>query len=728
MASGSSITAGGAGIRLSGLDAGSPALFNIDGTISALIGVEGFSHGRVNLGQTGAITSGREALFSFTDGGRFDIDGTLTRTDGVADTSSIYSVLGHQADNVEINVGSTGVIQSSATGIVGILSLGSNNTINVSGDILIDGQNSAVVFAPGISIVAGIATNGGTYNVININDGGYVRTTAQDTIGIAAYTSVNNFSNHTVNIAAGGAVEVSGADAVGIAFGNIYDFNIPGAPDRLSGFINNLNNAGMIISADGAAVGVASGELSLVNSGTIRGYFGVSSYAGDGDPLSIVNSGTITSTGDVGSMDNYAIQRVDGVSDDRLELQPGSVINGLVDLGEGVDTLVFGGNSGSATFDGNLLFVAGLNDATAQYFGIDRFEKRGGSTWTFTGGANMGDTKQLDIFGGRVIFNALGRPININAKSGTVLSGTGTTGNLVIESGGILAPGASIGTMSTSNLTLSSGSNFQVEVNDAGMSDRIIVAGTVTLGGGTLSVFDTAGGAFAGADPFNYTIIDNDGADAVSGTFGTVTNQLAFLTPTVSYVGGDGNDVRLTLTRNDLMPPIDSCIISGRLITCSGNQSSGIVVTDADQVDMLLVRALTTDIAPGLDVDGIVFNRASDAGPIGISAEADDNKIDLLGNADGIFALTNRSEIIINNALDITGVTTNRTGESMSGIRIRSDDVVASGLRNMTVNNSGDINIDGNAAGDKRFTLSAIDVEYVGGTDTRITNSGVLRV
>ncbi len=75
----------------------------------------------------------------------------------------------------------------------------------------------------------------------------------------------------------------------------------------------------------------------------------------------------------------------------------------------------------------------------------------------------------------------------------------------------------------------------------------MIVNGTVSLTGATLRVLAESGSY---GSQTGYVVIENDGADAVAGTFGSVTSNLAFLTPTVSYAGGDGNDVVLTMKRN----------------------------------------------------------------------------------------------------------------------------------------------------------------------------------
>jgi len=134
------------------------------------------------------------------------------------------------------------------------------------------------------------------------------------------------------------------------------------------------------------------------------------------------------------------------------------------------------------------------------------------------------------------------------SSTGT-LGGTGSVGAVTVNSGGTLAPGSAIGTINTGNLTFNAGSVYEVEVDAAGNSDRTSVTGTVSLGGATLSVL-AENGAYATAT--DYLIINNDGADAVAGTFGSLTSNLAFLDPSVNYTGGDGNDVILTMTRNHI--------------------------------------------------------------------------------------------------------------------------------------------------------------------------------
>jgi outer membrane autotransporter protein len=136
---------------------------------------------------------------------------------------------------------------------------------------------------------------------------------------------------------------------------------------------------------------------------------------------------------------------------------------------------------------------------------------------------------------------------NVFLMGGT-LGGSGQIGTLMLIDG-TLAPGNSIGTMTVNgDFSLGSGTVYEVEVNAAGKSDQVVVMGTVSLAG-ALSVL-AENGTYAPST--KYTIIDNDKSDAVTGSFSSLKTNFAFLDPSVVYNGGDGNDVVLTLTRNEV--------------------------------------------------------------------------------------------------------------------------------------------------------------------------------
>jgi autotransporter-associated beta strand protein len=110
--------------------------------------------------------------------------------------------------------------------------------------------------------------------------------------------------------------------------------------------------------------------------------------------------------------------------------------------------------------------------------------------------------------------------------TGTLGGSGGTVGSVTVTSGGTLAPGASTGILTSSgNLTMSSGSTFAAEVNATGVGtgyDQMIVAGNVNLGGSTLSLSGSTYNLGDTGDVF--TLILNNGASAVTGTFSGLSN------------------------------------------------------------------------------------------------------------------------------------------------------------------------------------------------------------
>ncbi|MCP4565765.1 MAG: autotransporter outer membrane beta-barrel domain-containing protein, partial [Bosea sp.] len=127
---------------------------------------------------------------------------------------------------------------------------------------------------------------------------------------------------------------------------------------------------------------------------------------------------------------------------------------------------------------------------------------------------------------------------------GGMLGGSGTVGGVSVGSGATVAPGNSIGTLTVSgNVAFAAGSTYQVEVNAAGQSDRIVASGSASITGGTVQVLAENGNYAAST---NYTILTASGG--VTGTFNTVTSNLAFLTPSLAY---DSQTVTLSMTRND---------------------------------------------------------------------------------------------------------------------------------------------------------------------------------
>lgn len=123
------------------------------------------------------------------------------------------------------------------------------------------------------------------------------------------------------------------------------------------------------------------------------------------------------------------------------------------------------------------------------------------------------------------------------------LQGNGTVGNTVIS--GTVAPGNSIGTLHVAgNVTFNPGSIYEVELNAAGQSDRIIASGAATIGGGSVKALAGMGNY---APQTRYTILTATAGRA--GAFDGVTSNLAFLDPSLSY---DTTNIYLTMQRNNV--------------------------------------------------------------------------------------------------------------------------------------------------------------------------------
>ncbi|MFD1490959.1 autotransporter outer membrane beta-barrel domain-containing protein, partial [Ancylobacter vacuolatus] len=116
--------------------------------------------------------------------------------------------------------------------------------------------------------------------------------------------------------------------------------------------------------------------------------------------------------------------------------------------------------------------------------------------------------------------------------SGGVLGGTGTVGSLTMNAGGTVAPGYSPGTLTVNGpVAFNTGAIYSVDVTPQGGHDLIVASGNVTLSSGaSVKVVATAGTYDRQS---TLTILTTSGT--VTGTFGTVSSNFAFLRPTLTY-------------------------------------------------------------------------------------------------------------------------------------------------------------------------------------------------
>ncbi len=326
-----------------------------------------------------------------------------------------------------------------------------------------------------------------------------------------------------------------------------------------------------------------SGTVTVTGSGSTwtNDYLTIGDY-GTGT-LNILNGGNVTSDGvDMGA--NYTgvgTVTVDGAGSQWITDTSGSSWLYVGDYGDGTLTISNGGIVNSATsiignYDGSgavivtgsgsqwtnsselvVAYEGGTGDLTiadggvvssADSFigddgGIGTVTVTGtGSTWTISGELLVGDydydgSGTLNISSGAEV---IGVDAVINSMS--TLSGdsrlTLNSGNGILTNYGIIAPGNSIGTLTVDgDVVFENGSMFEVEIDNAGNSDKLDVSGDVTINGGSTLTINSNGETIT--DNKQYTLIEAGGS--IAGTFDTVDTALVTwdtgVTGSMSYPG-----------------------------------------------------------------------------------------------------------------------------------------------------------------------------------------------
>ncbi len=239
-------------------------------------------------------------------------------------------------------------------------------------------------------------------------------------------------------------------------------------------------------------------------------------------------SGTLTIGDSNGSTGTLNI----GAAANKTAIGAGTLKAAFVEFGSGTGTIVFNHNDTDYEFDtdvkgtGTLAFYSGATQLTGNYSG-------------FTGSATVN--------GGVMAVNSTFNQA-INVLSGGTLGGTGTVSDVTLASGAILAPGNSIGTLNVNgDLDFVAGSTYQVEVDKDGHSDKLVSTGSVSIDtGATLAVLAENGTDDGSSYAANteYSILS---ADTLTGEFGTITENFAFLDASVDY---SDKEATLTLTRS----------------------------------------------------------------------------------------------------------------------------------------------------------------------------------
>lgn len=381
----------------------------------------------------------------------------------------------------------------------------------LSGDYLL---NTAGNWAGGTKPVSGDIINFtswvGPSNSVNSNE--VTLTNDLVSVPIGGLTSSGDFSGNVYTINTLTLTDGASIDLGSDASVQITNLTAQGAV-TLDGVVTNLTAVGAVsVSNGGVAYNVIAPSLTVLSGG---GFLTAAPLVGQPFPLDI---------------DNMTVQEgsefiicsptgTESVITFPITFGGGTGADPAIDVSQCMGADGYIAHNGQLTLSGNLTL---LSNTTI---------RMGSNTATIDGGLTTnGFTLTIDIDGG------------------SMLMGSGTVGNIALT--GIIAPGHSPGCLNSGNI--SGAGTYQIQIGGATVCtgyDQLNVTGTVNLTGATLDT--SIYGSFKPVAGQIYTIINNDSSDAVTGSFTSLPEGTNFTVSgyvfKVSYVGGTGNDVILTV-------------------------------------------------------------------------------------------------------------------------------------------------------------------------------------
>lgn len=175
--------------------------------------------------------------------------------------------------------------------------------------------------------------------------------------------------------------------------------------------------------------------------------------------------------------------------------------------------------------------------------GTGSLTKAGDGTLDLTGANTY--TGQTVVEDGRLAVNGSIASALTTVRDGGTLGGNGTVGNLVVASGGTVAPGNSIGQLNvTGDVTFQNGSIFEAEVDSSGQSDRLAASGSIVI---------DSGARLSLAANSNYRLLTDyqllSAGVGITGQFDSVLSNFAFLSPDLTYTA---TGISMRVNRNGL--------------------------------------------------------------------------------------------------------------------------------------------------------------------------------
>ena len=533
-----------AGSLSAGLDAnlGSGAVILEDGTFWSIANNGGTIDNAIVLNGSAVLSASLNTTLAGGISGSGSLtkqsNGTLTLSGSNSYTGTTTITGGTLAIGGDGNLGVDSLVMNGGTLSVTGSSVTIDNSITIrsSGGTV---NNADAVTLSGVISGTGALTKAGAGTLSLSGDNTYIGATNVNA-GKLSISSASNLSSADITLTS--ATLVSTADIT------------------LSNNIVLAGSSGSIDVASGqtlALTGTISGTIGLNKSGTgTLTLSGNNSYQG----MTNILGGTVVAAHDnaLGSTSGMTLM----YAGNSLVLSDGiTLAENLLLIGTGVD-----GNgalqllSGTAALTGNLTLsnalvnVSGTNLTIAGVVsGSNSITKTGtgvltlSGTNTYTGSMSI-DAGTVSVTG---IMNGSGAGV-VTVNAGT-LEGTGTINSaVVVNEGATLSAGvaANTGTLTINgNVTLDDGA-LSATINSANDYDKVVVNGAVDLlNNSTLSL----SGDYvvpAAAEAQSFELLSNDGSDAISGTFASLssgaTKTFNGVDLTSAYDGSTGNDFLLT--------------------------------------------------------------------------------------------------------------------------------------------------------------------------------------
>jgi len=341
-----------------------------------------------------------------------------------------------------------------------------------------------------------VGESGGSIGTVNVSGTGVLRQNDVDINAEPTWNRIGQDGNGTFNLSDSGTASFDSRTMLGAAGTGNGTVNQTGA---------------------GSLFEVRRGDLTIADTGT--GTYNIS--AGTLRTLNTSGESVV-----VGQWDN---------SNGNLN------VSGTAQVQVGGDLVVANGNptntapsTGVVTQSSGVVQV-GLGGGGNLRIGVD---PEANGTYNLSGGT-------LDLTGGNIVYGAGTHSFNF---TGGRLQDVASTNFSLAQQGGVLAPGPSGGSGITTingGYTMTDGI-MEISLFNAGAADQVAVNGSVSLSG-TLDLVPD--GALALGSMF--TIVSNDGTDAIAGFFSNRPDDSTFFedgnTFMIDYQGGTGNDVVLTV-------------------------------------------------------------------------------------------------------------------------------------------------------------------------------------